>query len=177
MAPGVDDYLEQAADPSKWPANITYDPEDDGVLLTSLGAHEHWNGTQTKQYSRNLGLDQGIELVSIPADLVASVVNVEEKQAIREEIINAYPNPFSEKVTLAFVIDERASVKLDVYDMRGKLVRTLADRAFTPGEHLVNWDGKGGNGSILSGGIYIVSIKIDSPSGIKLDSRRVQILP
>jgi hypothetical protein len=176
MAPGVDDYLEQAADPSKWPANITYDPENDGVPLTSLGAHEHWNGTQTKQYSRNLGLDQGIELVSIPADLVASVVNVEEKQAVREEIINAYPNPYSEKVNLRFVIDERASVKLNVYDMRGQLVRTLADRTFTQGEHIVNWDGTGGNGSFLSGGIYIVSIKIDSPSGIKLDSRRVQIL-
>ncbi len=176
MAPGVDDYLEQAADPSKWPGNITYDPEDDGVPLTSLGAHEHWNGSQTKQYSRNLGLEQGIELVSIPADLVSSVVNVEEKQAVREEIINAYPNPFSEKVNLRFLIDERANVKLDVYDMRGQLVRTLADRTFTPGEHIVNWDGTGGSGSFLSGGIYVVSIKIDSPSGIKLDSRRVQLL-
>ena len=176
MAPGVDDYLEQAADPSKWPANITYDPENDGVPLTSLGAHEHWNGTQTKQYSRNLGLDQGIELVSIPADLVASVVNVEEKQAIREEIINAYPNPFSEKVNLRFIISEQASVKLDVYDMRGQLVRILADRTFAQGEHIVSWDGTGGKGPFLSGGIYIVSIKIDSPSGIKFDSRRVQIL-
>jgi hypothetical protein len=176
MAPGVDDYLEQAADPSKWPANITYDPEDDGEPLTSLGAHEHWNGTQTKQYSRNLGLDQGIELVSVPADLVASVVNVAEKQTNRQEIINAYPNPFSEKVNLRFVIAERASVRLDIYDMRGQLVRTLADRTFTPGEHIVNWDGTGGSGSFLSGGIYIVSIKIDSPAGIKLDSRRVQIL-
>ena len=176
MAQGVDDYLEQAADPAKWPANITYDPENDGVPLTSLGAHEHWNGTQTKQYSRNLGLEQGIELVSIPADLVASVVNVEEKQAVREEIINAYPNPFSEKVNLRFLIDEQASVKLDVYDMRGQLVRTLADRTFTPGEHIMNWDGTGGSASFLSGGIYIVSIKIDSPSGIKLDSRRVQII-
>lgn len=176
MAQGVDDYLEQAADPAKWPANITYDPENDGVPLTSLGAHEHWNGSQTKQYSRNLGLEQGIELVSIPADLVASVVNVEEKQAVREEIINAYPNPFSEKVNLRFLIDEQASVKLDVYDMRGQLVRTLADRTFTPGEHIMNWDGTGGSASFLSGGIYIVSIKIDSPSGIKLDSRRVQII-
>ena len=176
MAPGVDDYLEQAANPSKWPANITYDPENDGVPLTSLGAHEHWNGTQTKQYSRNLGLDQGIELVSIPADLVASVVNVAEKQSVREEIINAYPNPFTEKINLRFIINERANVKLDVYDMRGQLVSTLADRTYTPGEHIVNWDGKDGNGSHLPGGIYVASIKIDSPSGIKLGSRRVQIL-
>jgi hypothetical protein len=176
MAPGVDDYLEQAADPSKWPENITYDPEDDGVPLTSLGVHEHWNGAQTKQYSRNLGLDQGIELVSIPAELVASVVNVAEEQAVREVAINAYPNPFSKKVNLRFVIDERANVKLDIYDMRGQMVRTLADRSFTKGEHILGWDGTAGNGSFLSGGIYIVSLKIDSPSGIKLDSRRIQMV-
>jgi hypothetical protein len=176
MAQGVDDYLEQAADPSKWPENITYDPENDGIPLTSLGAHEHWDGTETKQYSRNLGLDQGIELVSIPTDLVASTVNVEEKQAVRDKIIEAYPNPFMEEVNLRFVINERATVKLDVYDLRGQLVNTLADRAYTPGEYIVNWDGRTGSGSLLTGGIYIVSIKIDSPSGIKLDSRRIQIL-
>jgi hypothetical protein len=176
MAQGVDDYLEQAADPSKWPENITYDPENDGIPLTSLGAHEHWDGTETKQYSRNLGLDQGIELVSIPTDLVASTVNVEEKQAVRDKIIEAYPNPFMEEVNLRFVINERATVKLDVYDLRGQLVNTLADRAYTPGEYIVNWDGRTDSGSLLTGGIYIVSIKIDSPSGIKLDSRRIQIL-
>ncbi len=176
MAQGVDDYLEQAADPSKWPENITYDPEDDGEPLTSLGAHEHWNGSETKQYSRNLGLDKGIELVGIPADLVASPVNVGEKQAVRDEIINAYPNPFTEQVNLRFIITEPATVKLEIYDMRGQLVSTLAERTYTPGEHIVNWDGTGGNGSQLPGGIYVASIKIDSPAGIKLDSRRVQIL-
>jgi hypothetical protein len=176
MAQGVDDYLEQAADPSKWPENITYDPEDDGVPLTSLGAHEHWNGSETKQYSRNLGLDQGIELVSIPADLVASTVNVKENKAVHDNIIEAYPNPFMEEVSLRFLINERANVKLDVFNMQGQLVSTLADRTFTPGEHTVNWDGTGGKGSLLSGGIYIVSIKVDSPSGIKLDSRRLQML-
>ncbi|HEX2951809.1 MAG TPA: carbohydrate-binding protein, partial [Armatimonadota bacterium] len=51
---GVDDHLEQAADPSKWPAGITYAPNGDGVPLTSLGVHEHWNNAIDKQYSRNL---------------------------------------------------------------------------------------------------------------------------
>jgi hypothetical protein len=176
MAAGVDDYLEQAADPLKWPENITYDPEDDGEALTSLGAHEHWNGTETKQYSRNLGLDQGIELVSIPSDLVASTVNVEEKYSAREKIIDTYPNPFTEKVSLRFTTNEQSSVKIDVYDIRGQLVSTLADRVYSPGVHTMNWDGRAGSGSHLSGGIYIVSIKIDSPSGIKVDSRRIQIL-
>jgi len=67
---GVDDYLHQAADSSNWPAGILYDPDNSGKPLSSLGIHEHWNNSEKKQYSHNLGYDKGIELVSIPDNLV-----------------------------------------------------------------------------------------------------------
>jgi hypothetical protein len=60
--PAADDYLHQAADSANWPEGIIYDPENDGISFKSLGVHEHWNDPATKQYSRNLGLNQGIEL-------------------------------------------------------------------------------------------------------------------
>jgi hypothetical protein len=64
--PGVDDYLHQAADPKNWPAGIVYAPDGDGKLIPgSLGVHEHWNNPKDKQYSRNLGKGEGIELVKI----------------------------------------------------------------------------------------------------------------
>ena len=63
---GVDDHLEQAADPSRWPSNITYDPENDGTPLTSLGVQEHWNNADLKQYSKNINPSgNGIELLKI----------------------------------------------------------------------------------------------------------------
>ena len=67
---GVDDYLHQAADKFNWPEGITYDPDNSGKPLASLGIHEHWNNDIKKQYSRNLGFDKGIELISIPDTLV-----------------------------------------------------------------------------------------------------------
>ncbi|MCP4312834.1 MAG: DUF362 domain-containing protein [Bacteroidetes bacterium] len=66
---GVDDYLHQAADRSNWPEGIIYDPDNSGDPLSSLGAHEHWNNPERKQYSRNLGKSGGIELVSIPEEI------------------------------------------------------------------------------------------------------------
>ena len=69
-ANGVDDYLHQAADPSNWPEGIIYDPDRSGSALASLGTHEHWNNAAKKQYSRNLGLPQGIELISVPDTLI-----------------------------------------------------------------------------------------------------------
>jgi hypothetical protein len=69
---GVDEYLHQAADVANWPTGITYDPENDGTPLASLGVHEHWNNETNKQYSRNLGTGDGIELyasVNLPTGI------------------------------------------------------------------------------------------------------------
>jgi len=67
---GTDDYLHQAADPNNWPADINYDPENDGTLIGSLGVHEHWNDANNKQYTRNLDPvnGRGIELVNPALD-------------------------------------------------------------------------------------------------------------
>ena len=67
---GVDDYLHQAADKANWPEGLIYDPDNSGKPIPSLGVHEHWNNPEMKQYSRDLGTGNGIELVSIPASLV-----------------------------------------------------------------------------------------------------------
>jgi hypothetical protein len=70
---GVDDYMHQAADSTNWPKGIKYDPDNSGKPLPVLGVHEHWNNPVDKQYSRNLKTGNGIELVSIPEELVKSV--------------------------------------------------------------------------------------------------------
>ena len=67
---GAHDYLHEAAMANAPPSGTLYDPENDGILLESLGVHEHWNNSIDKQYSRNLGTGEGIELIR------ASVVNV-----------------------------------------------------------------------------------------------------
>jgi hypothetical protein len=69
-AGSVDNYLHEAALADNPPSGTIYDPENDGIPLGSLGVHEHWNNSTDKQYSRNLGTDEGIELVqSIVVDV------------------------------------------------------------------------------------------------------------
>jgi hypothetical protein len=65
--PGVDDYLHEAALAENPPSGTFYDPNHPvpTVRLASLGVHEHWNNPRDKQYSRNLGKHEGIELVRI----------------------------------------------------------------------------------------------------------------
>jgi len=61
---GADDYLHEAASIPNPPSGTTYDPNHDGSLTASLGVHEHWNDANNKQYTRNLGTGNGIELVT-----------------------------------------------------------------------------------------------------------------
>ena len=50
------------------PSGIVYAPNaGSSTILGSLGVHEHWNNDQDKQYSRNLGIGNGIELVALVA--------------------------------------------------------------------------------------------------------------
>jgi hypothetical protein len=62
---GVNDYLIEAAMADKPPSGTFYDPDHEGNVtrLSSLGVYEHWNNPTDKQYSRNLGTGNGIELV------------------------------------------------------------------------------------------------------------------
>ncbi len=62
---GTDDYLHEAALANDPCSKTFYDPERDGTRLSSLGVHEHWNNSIDKQYSRNLGTGNGIELVAL----------------------------------------------------------------------------------------------------------------
>jgi len=63
MVGAVDNYLHEAALAQQTPSGTRYVPAGDGKPLASLGVHEHWNNPEKKQYSRNLGTGQGIELV------------------------------------------------------------------------------------------------------------------
>ncbi|MFO7933327.1 MAG: DUF362 domain-containing protein [Bacteroidales bacterium] len=60
----VDNYLHEAALAHAPPSGVFYDPEQDGTGTGSLGVHEHWNNAIERKYSRNLGKEKGIELVS-----------------------------------------------------------------------------------------------------------------
>ncbi|MBM4029646.1 MAG: DUF362 domain-containing protein, partial [Planctomycetes bacterium] len=71
---GVDNYLHEAALAQNPPSRRFYAPAGDGVRLASLGVHEHWNNPVEKKYARNLGREEGIELVTPPLTVASGQV-------------------------------------------------------------------------------------------------------
>jgi hypothetical protein len=62
---GGEDYLHEAAAASDPPSGTFYDPNHSGDVtrLESIGTHEHWSNAIDRQYSRDLGTGDGIELI------------------------------------------------------------------------------------------------------------------
>jgi hypothetical protein len=71
-AANADNFLHECALAGNPPSATAYDPEKDGAVLSSLGVHEHWNDATHRQYSRNLGTGQGIELLQLAGDQVTA---------------------------------------------------------------------------------------------------------
>jgi len=65
-----------------------------------------------------------------------------------------YPNPFNPHTTIRYELPCKARVKLEVYDVLGRLVSTLVDLEQEMGSYEVKWDGKSDDGLALASGIY-----------------------
>jgi len=72
-------------------------------------------------------------------------------------VLEAYPSIFSDKVIIAYSLDEPADVSIEVVDIVGRTVRRLigAQRR-SSGDHTITWDGYGGAGPSLASGMYWV---------------------
>jgi hypothetical protein len=120
---GVDDYLHQAASSEWWPDGITYDPEGDGTSVTSLGVHEHWNNPVDKQYSRNLGTGEGIELIYQNLQQEPSSINEKNSERIQ---VKAYLSSGNSTLNLEFSKDVQGQITINIYNLSGRLMQNAS---------------------------------------------------
>ena len=70
-----------------------------------------------------------------------------------------FPNPFNPETRIRFQLAENSDVKLMVYDVLGRKVRTLVSDRMDAGHHVINWDGLNDAGTDVASGMYVYRIK------------------
>lgn len=65
-----------------------------------------------------------------------------------------YPNPFNPETTISYSLKDRQDVKIEIYNVRGQLVRTLINETQAAGDHKVIWTGVDNNNRPVSSGLY-----------------------
>jgi hypothetical protein len=122
---------------------------DDGGLAPPE-ARLFWDSAAEpgRTYSYNLAVVQ-----SDGSELLSQTVTVSTKtQAL--ELRQNYPNPFNPSTTITFVLPEESYVKLTLYTLDGRLVRTLINETVAIGSREVMWNGKDDRGTAVSSGVY-----------------------
>jgi hypothetical protein len=70
--------------------------------------------------------------------------------------LKAYPNPFNATTTISFDLPVSGNVRLEVYNIIGRLVEMLVDENLDAGRHNIEWDA-----SALSSGVYFYKLNAD----------------
>ncbi len=90
-------------------------------------------------------------------------------------LLQSRPNPFhpgTAETTIQFALEQESKAKLQVFDISGRLVKTLAEGSFEQGVHTVLWNGRDERGHTLSSGVYFYRLK----AGERILNRRLVIL-
>jgi len=78
-----------------------------------------------------------------------------------------YPNPFRAGTSIVFDLPQPSHVRLDVYNVAGRRIATVADRDFGSGRHAVAWNGVDSAGRSVPAGIYFYKIDTGSRAATK----------
>jgi hypothetical protein len=118
--------------------------------------HSRWlspqgNGAQEADVSTRSSGTSGVEL---PGRLPRSAL-----------LVAAAPNPFNPSTSIRFEVPRAGQVRVDLFDLRGWLVRTLVDEARPVGPTAVVWDGLDLNGQPVASGAYHVRVEAGGQSG------------
>ncbi len=69
-----------------------------------------------------------------------------------------YPNPFNPTTTISIALPNDSPVKLEIFDISGRKVRTLVSGSLPAGRHEIVWDGRNAAGTSVSSGVYLYRI-------------------
>ncbi len=90
-----------------------------------------------------------------------------------------YPNPFNPSTTITYALGTESSVRVQITDMAGRVVRTFpAERSQTPGVYSLRWEGESDNGTPAASGTYLCSILATSSldGAVTTQSRKMVLL-
>ncbi|MBT5419938.1 MAG: T9SS type A sorting domain-containing protein, partial [Candidatus Cloacimonetes bacterium] len=117
-----------------------------------------------------------------PANELASYKEAKDKEVIlwdlfesketgggidSQEILKAvshgnYPNPFNPTTNISFAIPNESKVEIEIYNIKGQLVKTIANTSFEQGKHSVMWHGDDKVGKSVASGIYFYKLIVDN---------------
>ena len=136
-------------------ATLTWDssmvPNGVTIMLADLSHNGNLiNMKRTGEYKFTIN---GIDSMQITSSIVTGISEPSPVVPSKFVLSQNYPNPFNPSTVISFDIPKQSIVKLVVYDILGRVVKTLVDEMKSPGNYKVRFDA-----SMLTSGVYFYRI-------------------
>ncbi|MBS1658954.1 MAG: T9SS type A sorting domain-containing protein [Bacteroidetes bacterium] len=110
-----------------------------------------------KDNTNNCSVTSALVKVKVPCKVLNQDIATEANSEL-----NVYPNPVSQLSVVSFQLPQDENVSLKIFDVQGRLIRTLANEVMSEGTHTLTWDARDENGSVVSEGIYFLRMQTES---------------
>ena len=105
------------------------------------------------------GLIDNVKLYNYPAANITGVSDEAAEMPHEFKLSQNYPNPFNPTTNIEFTVPKYQHVSLVVYDILGRVVKTLVNEERHAGQHRVTWNSTNNLGLEVSSGVYFYQLK------------------
>ncbi len=147
--------------------------ESDLELYETFDAGGTWaSAGGTVNETENTVTGTGIDAFStLTAGVENTGTGVEDETGIpaATRLVSVYPNPFNPVTRIDFDLSEKGAVYIAIYDVSGRMVRTLVNGVVEAGHHDLTWNGTNGAQVPVSSGVYFCRMKtMDTDKTLKM---------
>jgi len=123
-------------------------------LVNFSGGTNNESLDRFKFFGDSIGYASGKTIYKYTKNVVNSVQDIEIKRDKSPFLLNNYPNPFNPSTKITYRLPENGNVKIRIYNSFGQEILNLFEGTQSKGNQEINWNGKDGNGNLVSSGVY-----------------------
>ena len=142
----------------------------DELLVVDVPADGYYCLAVWKTTTRELEKDGTYDLTITPMGATGVDDLVTAPKA--PTLVDITPNPFNPATKIAFELAREGQVQLEIYDLRGRRVRTLVHGTAGAGRHVATWNGSDDAGDRVVSGLYIVRLS----SGGVMETKKMMLM-
>ena len=95
---------------------------------------------------------------------------------VRTELTGNFPNPFNPTTTIKYALHEDSRINLEIFNIKGQKVKTLAEGNRSAGFHTIVWNGKDNNSRTSASGLYFYKMVSEGNSGRYTSTKKMILL-
>ncbi len=132
----------------------------DAVALNTVPSY-HWVGASYYWSTNGYAIPYDASPLIAVYELLKATVSVEDGVATPNAFLlkGNYPNPFNPITNIHYILPENTQVKITIYDVLGREVKSLLNAQQTAGEKTIQWNSRNDLGLPVAAGVYLYQIR------------------